>query len=96
MTKPMPTMSLPNFGRRGLLKGALAGGLAAAGAGAISSCGGGGGGGGASTSEVTLGVYQGDEVPRKAMQTMIDGYDKAADVKINFVDHETFKTNINN
>ena len=96
MTKPMPTMSLPNFGRRGLLKGALAGGLAAAGAGALSSCGGGGGGGGASTSEVTLGVYQGDEVPRKAMQTMIDGYDKAADVKINFVDHETFKNNINN
>ena len=60
MTKPMPTMSLPNFGRRGLLKGALAGGLAAAGAGAISSCGGGGGGGG---SAARLQAPQDQQVP---------------------------------
>lgn len=91
-----PTSPLPSFSRRTLMRGAMATGLAATGAGFLSSCGGGGGGGG-STKELTMGCYQGDEVPRNAFQAMVDGYTgDLAEPKINFVDHETFKNNINN
>ena len=99
MSHLKPTGSLPSFSRRTLIRGALAAGLASTGAGSLVACGGGGGsssGGGTVGGEVTLGVYQGDEVPRKAMQAMIDGYAHGSNVKINFVDHETFKNNINN
>ncbi len=98
MSHLKPTGSLPSFSRRTLIRGALAAGLVSTGAGSLVACGGGGSssGGGTVGGEVTLGVYQGDEVPRKAMQAMIDGYAHGSNVKINFVDHETFKNNINN
>lgn len=97
MSQLKPSLPLPSFSRRTLMRGALAGGFAAAGTAALSSCGGGSGSGGSSTTELTMGCYQGDEVPRKAFQAMVDGYTgDLAEAKINFVDHETFKNNINN
>lgn len=94
MSQLKPTMLMPSFSRRTLLRGALATGFATAGASALASCG--GGGGGATTDQITIGAYQGDEVPRKALQAMVDGYKGEGTPKINFVDHETFKNNINN
>lgn len=72
----------------------LAAGLAAGGAGLLTSC----AGGGLKSNTVRIGAYQGDEVPRRALTAMIDGYNGPVDIdtRINFVDHETFKNNLNN
>lgn len=88
--------SLPNFGRRSMLKATMAGMAVASGVG-LTACGGSGSGSGTGTKELSIGCDQGDEIPRKAFQAFVDGYsgDKA-EAKINFVDHETFKNNINN
>ncbi|RRD45194.1 ABC transporter substrate-binding protein [Tessaracoccus sp. OH4464_COT-324] len=77
---PLPTLS-----RRGLLT-ALGLGLGST----LTAC------GGSSTpvNHVTLGSYQSDDVPRKAMTEMIAGF--PGEVKINTVQHETFKEGINN
>lgn len=93
MSSFAPISPLPSFGRRTLLRGALGLGLATAGAGLLSGC---GGSASAPTKEVTMGCDQGDEVPRKAFQAMMDGYKGEFVPKINFVDHETFKNNISN
>ena len=44
---------------------------------------------------VTVGSYQADPVPRAAFQSMMDAFD-GGPVKINTIDHETFKASINN
>ncbi len=93
MSSFAPISPLPSFSRRTLLRGALGVGLATAGAGLLSGC---GGNAATPTKEVTVGCDQGDEVPRKAFQAMMDGYTGEFEPKINFVDHETFKNNINN
>lgn len=96
---------MPMFGRRAALQGLLAAAAVVGGGSLLTGCGGskdqGGAGGGSVnpddvSGEVTIGCYQGDEVPRKAFQSMVDGYTGKAQAKINFVDHETFKNNINN
>ena len=94
MSQPLRTTPLPSFSRRTLLRGMLAAGLAAGGAGLLTSC----SGGASSPNTVRIGAYQGDEVPRRALTAMIDGYDGSVDIdtRINFVDHETFKNNLNN
>ena len=93
MSHPKPALPLPSFTRRTLLQAALA----TAGTVGLSACGGGGTGGSAPTSKtLTMGAYQGDEVPRNAFKAMVEGYQGTAEPKINFVDHETFKNNINN
>lgn len=93
MSFPKPARPLPNFSRRTLLGAGLA-----AGALGLTACGGGGGSSttGTGTKVLTFGANQGDEVPRKALQAMVDGYKGTAEPKLNFVDHETFKNNINN
>ncbi len=94
MSKIKPTAPMPSFSRRSLFQGALATGLAATGVTALTGCG--GGGGGASSNTLSFGAYQGDEVPRKALQAMVDGFPGDLETKLNFVDHETFKNNITN
>ena len=95
------------FSRRTMLRGALgAGALLAAPAG-LAACSSGssstgsatGGGGGGATGTVSLGSNQSDAVPKAAVQSVMDAFQKANSgltVKINTVDHNTFQENINN
>ena len=97
------------FSRRTMLRGALGAGallatpagLAACSSGSSStgSATGGAGGGGGATGTVTLGSNQSDAVPKAAIQSVMDAFQKANSgltVKINTVDHNTFQENINN
>ena len=82
--------------RRTLLKGMLGAGALAASAPILAACGGdsgSGGGGGGGT--VTFGSNWSDEVPKKGIQAMLDGWTKGK-VDINTVDHNSFQENINN
>lgn len=81
-----PTKLLPDFSRRAFLAGAL--GLTAAGAIGCS-------GGVDPTKTVTVGSDQSDDAPKQAYAEMLNGFE-GFDVKINTVDHETFKEGINN
>jgi multiple sugar transport system substrate-binding protein len=54
---------------------------------------------GPATGTVTLGSNASDAVPKKALQTAIDAFQKANSgltVKVNTIDHNTFQENINN
>ena len=93
--------------RRTLLRGAIGAGsllatpalLSACGSGASPSTGGASGGGGAATGTVGLGSNQSDAIPKAAVQSVIDAFQKANSgltVKINTIDHNFFQENINN
>lgn len=82
--------SMPEFGRRAMLRGLAAAGIA----GSLSACGGGDSGGGGN-GPVTVGSYESDAEPKKAFEQMIAGF-TGAEVKINTIQHETFKESINN
>lgn len=82
------SLPMPSFARRGLLKGALA----ALAVGGLSACGSSAGGGGGA---VTIGSYESDDVPKQGFAEMIAGFTKS-EVKINTIQHETFKEGINN
>ena len=95
------------FSRRTMLRGALGAGallatpagLAACSSGSTSSGSATGGGGGGATGTVTLGSNQSDAVPKAAVASVMDAFQKANSgltVKINTVDHNTFQENINN
>lgn len=79
-----PSMALK---RRTLLLGGLGLGAAAG----LSAC----GSGQPDPNLVTVGSYQSDDAPRRAFADMMAGFD-GGEVKINTVDHETFKQGINN
>ena len=95
--------SVRGVDRRTLLRasvgaGALLG-LPALAACSSSSSGGAASGGAAATGTVTLGSNQSDAVPKAAIQSVMDAFQKANDgltVKVNTVDHNTFQENINN
>jgi multiple sugar transport system substrate-binding protein len=78
--------------RRGLLLGAAAFGVPAILAGCSNPADNASPGDGRGT--VTIGSNASDEVPKKTLQTVVDGFTQA-DVKINTVDHNTFQENIN-
>jgi multiple sugar transport system substrate-binding protein len=94
--------------RRTMLKGALGAGAALGGAGLLAACGGSSSGGtatatgGASAAatggEVSFGSNASDELPKKVVQALADGFKTASGttVKINTQDHGTFQENINN
>lgn len=84
----MITRNTP-FSRRRLLQ---ASGLAA-GTSLLSACG--GGSAGSADGVVTMGSYQSDDVPKKAFAEMMAGF-TGSEVKINTIQHETFKEGINN
>jgi multiple sugar transport system substrate-binding protein len=86
--------------RRTLLKGMLGASALAAGAPILSACGsdsdgGSGGSGGSGGGTVTFGSNWSDEVPKKGIQAMLDGWSKGK-ADINTVDHNSFQENINN
>jgi multiple sugar transport system substrate-binding protein len=108
-TSPTGKISVPNTGielpldldlsRRDILKIAGYGSLAAF----IAACGGGTSTSGNSTSvtakggKMTLGSYQSDSVPKKALQDMVDAFSAAnggTKVSVNTVDHGTFQNQI--
>jgi multiple sugar transport system substrate-binding protein len=85
--------------RRTLLRGALGAGALIATPSLLSACGGDGGSGGAATGTVTLGSNQSDAVPKAALQTTVDAFQKANSgltVRTNTIDHNSFQENINN
>lgn len=87
-----PTKLMPSFGRRPLLLGALGLGVAGvAGCGQSTSASTASSGGGV----ITVGSHQSDDVPKKAFADMMAGF-KGGEVKINTIQHEAFKENINN
>ena len=94
--------SVRGVDRRTLLRGALGAGTLLAAPSLLAACGGGGstgGGGGKATGTVTLGSNQSDAVPKAAVQSVMDAFQKANSgitVKINTIDHNTFQENINN
>ncbi len=95
------------FSRRSVLKSAIGVGALIAAPGALAACSSGGGtspsggstgGGGGATGTVSLGSNQSDAVPKAAVQSVMDAFQKANSgltVKINTVDHNTFQENIN-
>ncbi len=92
-----------NLGRRSVLKGAMFAGAALGIPGLLSACGssssGGAAAGGAPSGTLTFGSNYSDEVPKKAMQDVVDAYmgkESKVTVKVNTVDHNTFQENINN
>ncbi|MDU0312803.1 ABC transporter substrate-binding protein [Phycicoccus sp. M110.8] len=94
--------SVRGVDRRTLLRGALGAGTLLAAPSLLAACGGGGsssGGSGKATGTVTLGSNQSDAVPKAAVQSVMDAFQKANSgltVKINTIDHNTFQENINN
>jgi multiple sugar transport system substrate-binding protein len=93
--------SLRGVDRRTLLRGALGAGTLLAAPSLLAACGGGNGGtsGGKATGTVTLGSNQSDAVPKAAVQSVVDAFQKANSgltVKVNTIDHNTFQENINN
>jgi len=82
--------------RRTLLKGVLGAGALAASAPILAACGDdSSSSGGAAGGSVTFGSNWSDEVPKKGIQAMMDGWSKGK-VDINTVDHNSFQENINN
>ena len=94
--------SVRGVSRRTLLRGALGAGTLLAAPSLLAACGGGGsstGGGGAATGTVTVGSNQSDAVPKAAIQSVMDAFQKANSgltAKINTIDHNSFQENINN
>ena len=92
--------SVRGVSRRTLLRGALGAGTLLAAPSLLSACGGDSGGpSGAATGTVTLGSNQSDAVPKAAIQSVMDAFQKANSgltVKINTIDHNSFQENINN
>ncbi|MER6508068.1 extracellular solute-binding protein [Nonomuraea sp. NPDC001636] len=82
--------------RRRLLLGAAAFGVPAVlvGCGSGSPSAGPGGSSGGGTGTVTIGSNASDEVPKKALETVLKGFTQAVP-KVNTVDHNTFQENIN-
>lgn len=98
-----PSARAVGFGRRSLLKGALAGAGLVGASGLLAACGSGsgtGGGGGstaAASGTLTFGSNQSDAVPKKAYEELVAGFGNAAiQVKTNTQDHNTFQEQINN
>ncbi|EWT02350.1 sugar ABC transporter substrate-binding protein [Intrasporangium oryzae NRRL B-24470] len=95
--------SIRGVDRRTLLRGAVGVG-ALLGTGALAACSSGSTSSGGATSgpitgTVTLGSNQSDAVPKAAVQSVVDAFQKAnsgVTVKVNTVDHNTFQENINN
>jgi multiple sugar transport system substrate-binding protein len=92
--------SVRGVSRRTLLRGAVGAGTLLAAPSLLAAC---GGDGTTTTSKatgtVTLGSNQSDAVPKAAVQSVVDAFQKANSgltVKINTVDHNTFQENINN
>ena len=92
--------SVKGVSRRTLLRGALGAGALLATPSLLAACGGGSSSGGSSaTGTVTLGSNQSDAVPKAAVQSMVNAFQKANSgltVKINTIDHNSFQENINN
>lgn len=88
-----PTTALP-MSRRSLLRGAALGAGAVTLPALLAACGSGPGGDG---NTVTMGSNASDEVPRKALQDVLDAFEKKSGktVEVNTVDHNTFQENIN-
>lgn len=94
--------------RRTVLRGAIGAGAALGGAGLLAACGGGSdadasgdpaaSGGAATGGEVSFGSNASDEIPKKVVQALADGFKASSGttVKINTQDHNTFQENINN
>ncbi len=80
--------------RRSLLRGAALGAGAVTLPALLAACGSGPGGDG---NTVTMGSNASDEVPRKALQDVLDAFEKKSGktVEVNTVDHNTFQENIN-
>lgn len=104
-----PSMSATSLGRRSMLKGSLGAGAALGLPAVLAACGGSSSGGatssaGASTAaaatggEVSFGSNASDELPKKVVAALMDGFKTASGttVKINTQDHGTFQENINN
>lgn len=94
MTRPRPSQ-LPALDRRSVLKVLLAGaGLAAVPG--LSACG--SGGSSSSSTTVKFGSNYSDEVPRKAIASVLDGFKAKTSLTaaINTKDHNTFQQQINN
>ncbi|MEO7446959.1 MAG: carbohydrate ABC transporter substrate-binding protein, partial [Humibacillus sp.] len=95
--------SVRGLDRRTLLRGAL-GVSALLGAGGLAACGNSGTTTsgvptGAVTGTATVGSNQSDAVPKAAIQSVMDAFQKAnsgTTVKINTIDHNSFQENINN
>ncbi len=96
--------SVRGLDRRTLLRGAVGAG-ALLGTGALAACGGSSTDTGAGvptgpvTGTVSVGSNQSDAVPKAAMQSVMDAFQKAnsgTTVKINTIDHNSFQENINN
>jgi multiple sugar transport system substrate-binding protein len=102
---PSPSrVGIPLFGagasalsRRALLRGSALGAGAIAAPGLLAACGDDDAGGESANKNVTFGSNYSDEVPKKAMESVLAGYESSAGatVKINTVDHNTFQENIN-
>ena len=92
--------SVRGLSRRTLLRGALGAGTLLAAPTLLTACGGGSEtGGGAATGTVSLGSNASDAVPKGALQSAVDAFQKANSglkVKINTIDHNSFQENINN
>ena len=92
--------SLRGVSRRTLLRGAVGAGALLAAPSLLAACGGGESGtSGKATGTVTLGSNQSDAVPKGAVQSVVNAFQKANSgltVKINTIDHNTFQENINN
>ena len=95
---PVTAMSASPVDRRGFIRAAVGIGALAAASPLVAACGEKGSSGSTSGGAVTLGSYQSDEVPRKAMQEMIEAFKAKGGPKvdINTIDHETFKGQISN
>src|SRR5438046_1506227 len=97
-----PSVMGTRMHRRTLFKGAVGAGsallLPSALAACSSSSSGGGSGAGSGNKTVTLGSYQSDATPKKALADVVAGYQTKSGntVTINTVDHNTFQENINN
>jgi len=90
--------SVASLDRRTLFKGVLGAGAALSVPALLAACGGGSSGSGSTSKTLTLGSYQSDAVPKKALQAQVDAFQTKSGytVKINTVDHNTFQENINN
>jgi multiple sugar transport system substrate-binding protein len=93
--------SVRGVDRRTLLRGALGVGTLLAAPPLLAACGGGetSSSTGTATGTVTLGSNQSDAVPKAAVQSAVDAFQKAnagLTVKVNTIDHNTFQENINN
>ena len=98
MTQSLLTPS--QLSRRSLLRGAAVGAGVVTVPGLLAACSGGGGGsgssGGAKSQTISLGSNYSDPTPKKAIQDMMDAYQKKSGntVKVNTVAHNDYQTNI--